>query len=608
MSAFRRKGAALAHPPGKVVALAGLMAGAAVGLCGCSLFIDLEGAQCRTSTDCAVLGFSDRACIRGMCRRAEDDTSTAGGPSDGTPGDASTAPGTVPSSASDAGRNGPETDASVTEPPDVGIRLLSSVPASGAVDVDPATHLELVFEVPVAPLDGELSLLRLADDYVVESMSISDPRVVFSEQEVVVDFHAMLAGDTDYYVRISNAAVRGPQGSVFFGLTDSSALRFRTGAVTPPGAVAGGLRLWLDADHAASFKTESGAVAIWGDRSGEGNVLQQAEGGAQPVVAEAALNARRTVSFNGGAAYLVAARGLSLTSWDVFVVWRSSLTGAASGDRVVSSNGEQWILRHGGATSDSARSITRITSGETATLQLGERAANTPHIWNFTYNDAQHSLSTRTNGSGPASRAGLSASGGAPSSVFSLGGAPDGSQLFTGELAEVIVYDRMLSEVERESVLSYLATRWGVTRTACDAGEVLGPNDLCYVFDATTRTWSNARLSCQQRGSGWDFVAVGSELENRFVTTLAAGAQVWLGGLDDQPQPEQFIWIRDQTAFWNGSSSGSAVNGRYVSWSAGEPNGGGDQADCARLLDTGFWADSTCTATTFGSICQGPGG
>jgi hypothetical protein len=269
-------------------------------------------------------------------------------------------------------------------------------------------------------------------------------------------------------------------------------------------------------------------------------------------------------------------------------------------------DGDQWILRHGG-TSATARSITRVTSGESATLQLGERAANTAHLWNFTYDDAQRRLSTRTNGSGPAARGGLSASTSAADDVFSAGGDPAGARLFAGELAEVIVYDRVLSEVERAGVVSDLVTKWGVTQTGCGAGEVLGPDDRCYFVDPTSRAWNNARFACQQRGSGWDFVAVRSELTNAFVTTLAAGAQVWIGGQDDQAQPERFVWIRDQSAFWNGSSVGSAVDGSYTSWNVGEPNGGSDQADCVRLLDTGAWADFTCTAPDFGSICEGPG-
>jgi hypothetical protein len=187
-----------------------------------------------------------------------------------------------------------------------------------------------------------------------------------------------------------------------------------------------------------------------------------------------------------------------------------------------------------------------------------------------------------------------------------LGGAVDGSSLFTGQLAEVIVYDRVLSASEREDILGDLEVKWGLTRTECDGGEVPGPNERCYFFDATTRTWNNARFSCQQRGSGWNLTAVRNGLDNRFVTTLAGAAEVWIGGQDDQPQPEQFVWSVDQSAFWNGSSAGAPISGRYVNWNQGEPNGGSDQADCVRLLDTGAWADFTCSAADFGSICEGP--
>lgn len=588
---------------------------------GCSLLYDLETRQCQSASDCTSIGFDGYTCVAGFCQlpsAAGAGGSLAGssggdaGGSGGAPGGAGVdAGGSAPSmggaglggaglggSGGDAGAGGQAGNAGAPS-----LSWLSSVPASGATGVDPATHLELTFDADVGPGTGELAVLRLSDDHVVETITLPDPRVTFSGSSLAVDFDAVLAGDTDYYVRVGAGAVTSGAAS-FAGIDDARALGFRTASVDYPGQVSLGLRSWFDADFAPSLKTSSGALVTWGDRSGVGGAVRQLESDARPLLAEGSLNARSTVSFDGSA-YLALDSAVAVDSWDIFLVWRSSVAAETDRESLLLLNGPELRVRHGDVSASTRCSVTRTVGAEVRTLEFGAAEAAAPHLWNFTFDASSLRLYTRTDGSGPASSVGLSTRSGLPSGQFSLGGNANGAGLLVGEIAEVIVYDRVLSDTERQAVSTSLESKWGLGFVSCDGGETLGPTGDCYVYDATPRSWTNARTSCQGRGSGWSLVSVESSLENRFIAALLGGSDAWIGGQDDQPLPERFSWVSG-VAFWNGSAAGSALNGSYVNWNSGEPNGGSDQSDCVRILDSAYWADYTCTGQ-FGSVCRGPG-
>ncbi|NQZ14686.1 MAG: hypothetical protein HRT94_07680 [Alphaproteobacteria bacterium] len=86
-----------------------------------------------------------------------------------------------------------------------------------------------------------------------------------------------------------------------------------------------------------------------------------------------------------------------------------------------------------------------------------------------------------------------------------------------------------------------------------------------------------------------------SQAENDFVFGLLT-ATSWLGGSDNAVEGE-WRWVEGPEAgqqFWQGLAGGSAVNGAYTNWAAGEPNqffGPGNPENYAHMRADGLWND-----------------
>lgn len=66
--------------------------------------------------------------------------------------------------------------------------------------------------------------------------------------------------------------------------------------------------------------------------------------------------------------------------------------------------------------------------------------------------------------------------------------------------------------------------------TACDTGQVFGPDLKCYERNDTALTWQQARDACIAKGAGWDLAAPKSDTINTFVASrLYAADDIWLG-------------------------------------------------------------------------------
>jgi hypothetical protein len=133
---------------------------------------------------------------------------------------------------------------------------------------------------------------------------------------------------------------------------------------------------------------------------------------------------------------------------------------------------------------------------------------------------------------------------------------------------------------------------------ACESDAVRGPDGDCYFADPTTSTWSEARASCLERGTGWDLAALQGAEENDFVVALT-GYEAWIGGTD-QADEGTWLWVRDGEPFFTVGAAPSAV---FTPWSSDEPNDFED-SDCLRVLTTGLWADWDCDDGAYGHVCQ----
>lgn len=250
--------------------------------------------------------------------------------------------------------------------------------------------------------------------------------------------------------------------------------------VAPPAPAApdtlAGLQLWLRGDADITYDSVA-AISAWRDQSGADHHAVQPAAARRPQLVRGAIGGKPAVRFDGADDYLAieqlhyaaagaiggltcfallrttAAQAQTLASFDRNAYWEVSLTGGGAPGRARWSTQPQAGAVHDldspGALADGRWRLlcARFASGATATKQLfidGILVATA---------DAHPG---ETLGSG-VTRFGFV---GAPSQAALFNG-PVGAELFQGDLAELALYDRALTEDERDRVEQYFAEKYG---------------------------------------------------------------------------------------------------------------------------------------------------
>jgi hypothetical protein len=142
----------------------------------------------------------------------------------------------------------------------------------------------------------------------------------------------------------------------------------------------------------------------------------------------------------------------------------------------------------------------------------------------------------------------------------------------------------------------------------CGPGALLGPDERCFALVTALSPWSEARLSCQERGNGWDLTTIRDPERNAWLAEILGGLlDAWVGASDLEDEGDWY-WVGDAQPFWLGpGDAGASVDAAYENWNQGEnpePNGSAG-SNCLRLRDNGGWADISCDEV-FPSLCEGP--
>lgn len=503
---------------------------------------------------------------------------------------------------------------------EIAFGLLSHVPESADTGIDPGTHLVLTFNDDVAVGAGAVEVWDASDDSLIESIPTSSGRVALDGGTVTVDLDSILAGSAEFYVTVEAGAFeQAGSAAPFAGFSDPSDWTFTTSAVTPPGGVGTGLTLWLDADYAASLKLGT-AVQLWADRSGLYHDVRQSTAAAQPARAANAIGTRTAVRFDGTDDSLSASDGLPFTAFEGFVIWRSTTAPSTSAQKAILVDGDTFELNHGDT--GGVSNALSVCAGSDCTLGsswFSARFSPTPiadtvYLWDFGFDALTTSLHARSQGSAPVFQPAPTVTPAAPATPFAVGGDPehcadtDGCH-FAGDVGEILLYSRTLTQSERLAVVAYLRAKWGFAAPSCDAGESLGTNGSCYFITSGTLPWADGRSACQARGAGWDLTTIRSQADNDYVASILS-ADAWIGA-SDAATPEDWRWVNDTLPFWSGSASGEAINGAFANWTDLEPSGmgSGSPEACARFRPNNgdTWNDVGCVNDTYISLCEGPG-
>lgn len=202
------------------------------------------------------------------------------------------------------------------------------------------------------------------------------------------------------------------------------------GAERPPAPPSAGLQLWLDASDERSIETKDGAVARWGDKSGNGRAVG-IEG--RPVRADGVFGGKPAVRFSGRDALRLAPISASAGPVTAFVVSQRLAPQAGGGhwQRLLS-------IRLGDVPDNKPPNLTLTTGGESGAFAPAVRVVTHDAV--------------------------------APGAL-AIGGMAGGSPSFRGDIAEVLVYNRgFLSEGALREVMDYLAAKWGAAVAREDAG------------------------------------------------------------------------------------------------------------------------------------------
>ncbi|MGV3773904.1 MAG: LamG-like jellyroll fold domain-containing protein, partial [Verrucomicrobiales bacterium] len=231
-----------------------------------------------------------------------------------------------------------------------------------------------------------------------------------------------------------------------------------------PPVPAEGLKLWLRADQGVTTAT-GGAVTLWADFSGSFNNASQAITDQAPTVLANAVNGKPAIHFDGADDYLSVGSSPSLALTDdlttFFVVRMDDFAGyhavwtKTSGNQAqpfdwytLPETGVPQLFRGGAGGFDTAQGVTALVEDEFAVVGFDVDNVNAT---------ANHYLNGENNGSLFITRP--AANAGTPLLIGTRG------DLFTkmkGDIAEIIIYDRLLNESERGAVMNYLNERYSI--------------------------------------------------------------------------------------------------------------------------------------------------
>lgn len=237
--------------------------------------------------------------------------------------------------------------------------------------------------------------------------------------------------------------------------------------------VTGGLTLWLDAaDPATVFLDGSNLIERWEDKSGNNYHATQSDPAKRPALNATAVNGLPGVRFDGSNDGLSISDSLSLSRpYTAFIV--DQYYGSPQG-RTLQSRDINWLMgKWGGKNGHYANGWVNDPNANpagTGNPVIGTAVGTTVNSQYFI-----NGINKTTSGSptGVPGKLGMVSSGAYPAEVSQA------------DIAEIVIYNRVLSYDERQLVGSYLASKWGLgafgsptlgtvsTFTGADPGEGL---------------------------------------------------------------------------------------------------------------------------------------
>lgn len=227
-----------------------------------------------------------------------------------------------------------------------------------------------------------------------------------------------------------------------------------------------GCVLWLDASRITGV-ADGGAVATWSDESGEGNDASQATADDQPTLQTYELNEKPVVRFDGTSDFLsIDALAAIIDGTDTpfnftVVTKRASTTNAAAVWSAGASGGSIPFHQFQFNGSTNYRWLRTDDANTNVVSTLAGIAPDTNwHIHTLSFSGTLADLHI----DGKEFQGSLN-TGACTFDKFSLGclGKDTNTLFFDGDIAEVVMYDRALSDQQHRRLDKYLADKYQIT-------------------------------------------------------------------------------------------------------------------------------------------------
>ena len=245
-------------------------------------------------------------------------------------------------------------------------------------------------------------------------------------------------------------------------------LLFATGPMTFAATlpVTNGLSLWLAADVAVTTNA-TGLVSDWADQSGQGHSASQASASSQPTLRFTQLNGLPSVHFSGGQFFALAGQVLTSPTFSVVAVVKDERNDTnfreviSNWDLNSGNTGSSFFFGTAGLNPVRARFTDNFGGADQGQLGVGT-IINPNAYFILTGVSGANSVGVYQNNSNIAFRA-------SPMSPRNLGGSyvvgRQGSGTFDeywhGDIAELLVFDRELSNPELQLIWTWLAVKYG---------------------------------------------------------------------------------------------------------------------------------------------------
>jgi len=222
-----------------------------------------------------------------------------------------------------------------------------------------------------------------------------------------------------------------------------------------------GLQLWLRSD--AGVTTSSGAVTDWADQSGNSNDASQSTSASRPALNTTGQNGYPYLTFDGSDDYMLISSVLGLTDYPftIFAVFNQD-DSTTSEESVCGLNDNSATNEYHTLAADASGDLLRSASNsgtEYSSTKAYDPEDFTVAVANF------DSATSRTvyhqDGSGTTDTNSVAFSGNLDEFLIGRLQQSGSTQDFTGDIYEILVYNSILSDNDRQKVLHYLNKKYG---------------------------------------------------------------------------------------------------------------------------------------------------